>query len=477
MSENRKTPMSMAVAGAGFLAMTTCLLAGRVAAASDERGNPNLESRAPFRTWTDNTGKHRLEAALVEVRDGNVRMRTASGGLKVIALDRLSAADQDYVRQQTAQPQPGNATAVAGAEFAWLSAEKIPNERISQGLNDLWKLSPEAAEGKIPLIQSTAAAASPQGRAVGALLVVVAQERAGKREAAAGGYRQLAGDAKGTPYSASASFRLPLLDPNTGEDAAYQSLARQAPEDGWYLTPANGWSWGDSRKVALAELLRVRSDGVSVRFFEWLRGYSPFPEPYAYMFILLAIGVGSTVLTLPWLIKLAGAGERFRAIAPQMVVLKELYSDDPPTYFKELRDLYQRHGISLTAGCLVGIVQVAFTIWVLVAMRTYWPRMILDGSQFLWVSDIARFDVGVVVLTAAAFIILPYLTGQTRDQASVSGQPVAAFVIGGALWFAIVGALARYWEWPAYVFIFFLLQQVLCTVTQTTFGAIRRLTR
>lgn len=478
MSENGTARKCMTFVAAVVLFITVAVGVGVTAAELGRQGSPKSNTYAGLRTWTDDTGEHKLEAELVEVQDGKVRLRTADGGLKVVPLERLSAADQEYVKQQRSQGQPTSANPLAATEFAWLSEERIPNERVSQALNDVWKLSPEAAEVKTPLVQSTAGAASSQGRAVGALLVAAAQERAGKREAATGAYRQLAGDGKGTPYGASASFRLPLLDSKGGEDAVYQTLARQPPEDGWYLTPVDGWHWDDSRKVALNELLRIRSDGISVRLFEWLRGYSPFPKPYAYMFILLAIGIGSTILTLPWHIKLAGAGERIRALAPQVESLKQMYGSDPANYFKEVGALYQRHGVNSAAGCLVGIVQMAFTIWVLLAVRTYWPRMSLDGSQFLWVSDITQFDVWVMVLMAAAGIVVPFLTGQMKvltGQMKGTGVPAATAVIGPIVLFAIIGAIAWYWQWPAYVLVFFLLQQIVGTSTQLTLAAARRL--
>jgi YidC/Oxa1 family membrane protein insertase len=459
------------------LSLILLLCADGVPVAVAEQGNPTLDRRDPLlRTWTDGTGKYKVEAAFVEAQDGEIRLRMADGELTLVPLDRLSAADQEYVKQKMTEGQPSGASTFVGTEFTWLSDARIPSARVSQALNDVWKLSAEAAEAKIPLVQVSSGTASPEGRAVGALFVAVAEERAGKCEAAIGAYRQLAADRNGTPYGASASFRLPLLDPSIGEDAAFQTLARQPPEDGWYLTHVNGWSWGDSRKVALNELLRIRSDAVSVRFFEWLRGYSPFPSPYAYLFILLAISVGSTVLTFPWHIKLARSAGQWRNLAYETERIKQMYAGSPQIYLQEVGQLYRRHGINPAAGCLIFIVQVAFAIWVLIAMRAYWPRMVLDSSRFLWLSDITQFDTRVVALTALAGIVVPLLTGQAGAQAKAAGQPVIGMVISGAVGFTIIGAIAYHWDWPAYVFIFFLLQQILGTITQLVFGAIGRLT-
>jgi membrane protein insertase Oxa1/YidC/SpoIIIJ len=232
----------------------------------------------------------------------------------------------------------------------------------------------------------------------------------------------------------------------------------------------SGWIWGNSRRVALNELLRIRSDSLSVRLFEWLRSCSVFPEPYAYVFVLLAISLGSTVLTLPWHIKCGRTAALVRSLLPEMERLKNLYGSDPVTYFKEVADLQRRHGIKTAPGCLIMIVQIAFTIWVLVAMRAYWPRMSLDCSRFLWVTDITQFDGWVVVLTGIVGVFLPVLMGQTR----ALGQPAVLIVFGGAVFSVIVWLIARHWQWPAYAFVFFLLQQVLGTTTQAVFAAVRR---
>ena len=94
-----------AVTGATVLAVAITLLAGRTAQV-EPPGSPQPGNLTPVRTWVDDTGKHNIEAAFVEFKDGKVYMRTPSGSLKVVPLDRLSAADQEYVKQQTAPWKP-----------------------------------------------------------------------------------------------------------------------------------------------------------------------------------------------------------------------------------------------------------------------------------------------------------------------------------------------------------------------------------
>ncbi len=68
-------------------------------------------SGAEVRTWTDPTGKYSTQAEFVEMLPGGAKLKRADGVLILVPLDRLSQADQDYVRQilaggPTAPPDP-----------------------------------------------------------------------------------------------------------------------------------------------------------------------------------------------------------------------------------------------------------------------------------------------------------------------------------------------------------------------------------
>ena len=60
------------------------------------------------RTWTDSTGKFKVDAALVNVSDGKVNLRRSDGRTMSIPLERLSDADQAHVKelQQPAAENP-----------------------------------------------------------------------------------------------------------------------------------------------------------------------------------------------------------------------------------------------------------------------------------------------------------------------------------------------------------------------------------
>jgi len=60
--------------------------------------SPDLAA-ASVRPWSDTTGKYKVEAALAGVEGGKARLKRADGKIVAIAIEKLSAPDQQYVRQ------------------------------------------------------------------------------------------------------------------------------------------------------------------------------------------------------------------------------------------------------------------------------------------------------------------------------------------------------------------------------------------
>ncbi len=58
------------------------------------------------RTWTDKTGKFRVEAELIGVKEGAVRLKKTGGGEITVPLEKLSEADRAFVERDTPQPSP-----------------------------------------------------------------------------------------------------------------------------------------------------------------------------------------------------------------------------------------------------------------------------------------------------------------------------------------------------------------------------------
>jgi hypothetical protein len=91
-------------------------------------------AEAQVRTWTDATGKYSIEAELVGIKDGKVQLRRADGRGVAIALEKLSAADQEYVKRHT----PGGAA--RAEEPAEPAADDAPDAPKPVWMTDLAKM-------------------------------------------------------------------------------------------------------------------------------------------------------------------------------------------------------------------------------------------------------------------------------------------------------------------------------------------------
>lgn len=60
---------------------------------------PGVDGRLPSRQWSDNSGQFRVEARLVSILDGKVRLLKETGRTTTVPTERLSAADQQYVSE------------------------------------------------------------------------------------------------------------------------------------------------------------------------------------------------------------------------------------------------------------------------------------------------------------------------------------------------------------------------------------------
>jgi len=64
-------------------------------------------AEAEVRNWTDATGKYSTRAEMVEFKEGRVHLRKTDGTVITVPLEKLGAADQQYVRQVAAPSAPG----------------------------------------------------------------------------------------------------------------------------------------------------------------------------------------------------------------------------------------------------------------------------------------------------------------------------------------------------------------------------------
>ena len=73
-----------------------------ILAACLARSVAGQEKRLPSRTWTDSTGKYKVAAEFVDLKDGEVRVMKENREVISVPLERLSLADQEYVKRMLA---------------------------------------------------------------------------------------------------------------------------------------------------------------------------------------------------------------------------------------------------------------------------------------------------------------------------------------------------------------------------------------
>jgi len=98
------------------------------------------------RTWTSSDGGHTIEAEFVELLDeGTVRLKRDDGQLVSVPLDRLSAGDQQLVREKSGKPDAGSPSAISPEEAAKLSpdlAAVLKQARSAMARRDLAAAKP-----------------------------------------------------------------------------------------------------------------------------------------------------------------------------------------------------------------------------------------------------------------------------------------------------------------------------------------------
>jgi len=86
----------------------------------------NAAEHSSLRTWSDSTGKFRVEAALIDFRDGHVQLEKKDGQTITLALEKLGKADQKYVLELVAKG--GDAGTAAGTSQQYTYTNRSTGE-------------------------------------------------------------------------------------------------------------------------------------------------------------------------------------------------------------------------------------------------------------------------------------------------------------------------------------------------------------
>ena len=176
---------------------------------------PIVGGLAQAREWTDSTGKNKVEAEYVGVKDGKVLVRMANGSIGQLPLERLSEADKAFVKTQPAM--------VTGRPQAEEPAERTkPKDRFDQAVE-------EKPQDPLAYFQRGMARAN-SGNTEQAIKDFNEAIRLKPDFAAAYDGRGLAKSKAGNPLEAHADFdRAIQLDPEMA--SAYRNRGRQHRQD------------------------------------------------------------------------------------------------------------------------------------------------------------------------------------------------------------------------------------------------------
>ena len=128
------------------------------------------------RKWTNSTGKHTVEAELVEVNNGSVKLKKRDGKIITVQVTKLSKADRDYLDKVKAKPvtgQPKLRKSLEGHTYVvWSVAFSPDGKTLASGSRDgsikLWDVTSgkniATLKGHADVINSVAF--SPDGKTI-----------------------------------------------------------------------------------------------------------------------------------------------------------------------------------------------------------------------------------------------------------------------------------------------------------------------
>jgi len=144
----------------------------------------------------------------------------------------------------------------------------------------------------------------------------------------------------------------------------------------------------------------------------------------SYVFALIALAVIVKVVLLPLGIRshiaMKTMQAKMAAIQPAIDEIKKRHKDDQMKLMQEQSRLMKENGVSMTGGCLPQLIQLPFLIYVYYAVKLYAHHFANGGA--LWIADLSRPDLPLLVIYAASMILSMKLTPQAPSADSQQKQ-------------------------------------------------------
>ncbi len=208
------------------------------------------------------------------------------------------------------------------------------------------------------------------------------------------------------------------------------------------------WTDAPSDEVSQAALLDLRRNGLFMRGFHRLQRLSPFPEPYAYLYIFLAVAGIVLFLQLPLLWKTAALALAVPKLRPKVQAAQKRHAGDMAKLNQELQRIYREGGVNPATGCVKGFLDVGLIVGFYFAFRGFVPQLQLDDARFFWTADLAGRDFKILLVWGAIGLVHIMISPRLA-QSSAFG-----LFVQGAVGLTLGGLLAWFLHWPAYLMLF-----------------------
>ena len=104
---------------------------------------------------------------------------------------------------------------------------------------------------------------------------------------------------------------------------------------------------------------------------------------------LILLSIFTFLMLYPLTLKQMRSMKDMQAIQPQVKALQNTYKDNPQKLNREIMELYRHHKVNPLGGCLPMILQIPIFFGLYQALSR---SIVLKGSQFLWMKDLAEPD-------------------------------------------------------------------------------------
>jgi len=125
---------------------------------------------------------------------------------------------------------------------------------------------------------------------------------------------------------------------------------------------------------------------------------------YSYGLAILLFAITTRVVMQPIYKRQYDSMKGMALIAPEMKKVQEQYKGKTDqasqmAQMKEIRAIQQRHGVNPLMGCVLAMLQMPiFFLFVYPLIQHYEPKMELAGATFLWIANLSRPDIPLLVL-------------------------------------------------------------------------------